>query len=189
MPKQGIETGRFGQWLVERFAAIPRPMNIFYDHGDRVADSAHVTAILGFHGNGMTNLERLTDVDIAIATPENEIVLLMEIEEREFSPKKLLGDILAVLLCSGFRAKPRGTHSILKVTPKTRFIFAGTVPDKGKRLRRIKEVVLPRLGGLGRLPSGLDPANVELIVSHTLSLALERLKKRTEELLLVDAVE
>ena len=87
--KQGQNTGDFGFWLTNYFkdTLAYQKFQIYYDHGDSTKE-ANVVATKGFIGENVTNLNRLTDIDVMIVSPRGSVSLLIEIEERYSSPKK-----------------------------------------------------------------------------------------------------
>jgi hypothetical protein len=117
---------------------------VYYDHGDPAIDT-HVAATKGFFGTEVRNLTRLADIDIIVASPDQIAQLLIEIEERPCPPKKLLGDILAILLCNQFGVRDHGEQRIFRISPVTRLIVAGVVSSRGYGRRKIDEVIAPRL--------------------------------------------
>jgi len=97
--KQGKETAEFGLWLKNQYASSA--FRIYYDHGEKRIDN-NVAAVKGYYGKKVSNQNHLADVDVIVASQKNEILLLIEIEEHSVSPKALLGDVLALMLCNGF---------------------------------------------------------------------------------------
>jgi hypothetical protein len=183
-PAQGYRTGEFGYWLTQHLATIPRYRDyvVYYDHGDSQSEP-NVAVIHGFCGSEVTNVTRLAEVDVMIATPDGELVLLIEIEEREISPKKLLGDLLALLMCNGFAVKTNISHQYFRIAPNTRLVVAGVVPCKGSRPRKITEVIEPRLAELDGLSNSISPNNIQFVFEDSIETTVSVLKKRTHELL------
>jgi hypothetical protein len=174
--RQGYETGKFGSRLAARIraSAAYSGWHVYYDHGDPTLD-ASVAATKGFFGTDVKNLNRLADIDILIASPDRIAQLLIEIEERPSAPKKILGDTLAVLLCNQFTVRILGEQRTFRVSPETRLIVAGVLPDRGHRLRKIDEVVRPRLQQLEGLADGISPKNVQFVFSGTIAATLKKL--------------
>jgi hypothetical protein len=56
---------------------------------------------------------------------------LIEIEETEMSPKKLLGDVFATLMCNWFALKGKNKQKYFRVSPNTKLIVAGVVQKLG----------------------------------------------------------
>jgi hypothetical protein len=178
-PGSGQQTGEFGYWLTRHLAGMPRYRNhiVYYDHGDSQSEP-NVAVIHGFCGSEVTNVTRLAEVDVMVATPDGELVLLVEIEEGAISPKKLLGDLLAILMCSGFAVKADIGHEYFRIAPNTYFIVAGVASPKGSKLRKITEVIAPRLGELDGLNDAIDPKNVSLVLEGGIDATLDALKDR-----------
>lgn len=175
--RQGHETGQFGSRLAAliRANSAYRGWHVYYDHGDPALDTA-VAATKGFFGTEVKNLSRLADIDILIASPDGIAHVLIEIEERPCAPKKILGDTLAVLLCNQFAVRVGGEQRTFGVSPDTRLIVAGVLPDRGHRLRKIEDVIGPRLQQLQGLPDGISPKNVQLIFSGTITATIKKLE-------------
>jgi hypothetical protein len=174
---QGYETGLFGRRIAARIRGDPacRGWEVFYDHGDRSLDPA-VAATKGFFGSEVKNLNRLADIDVLIASPNGAAVILIEIEERPCTPKKILGDALAILLCNRFAVRVVGGQRTFGISPETRLVVAGVVPDRGNRLRKIDEVIGPRLRELPGMADGISPSNVRLVFSSTIAATMEKLE-------------
>ena len=81
--KHGEQTGRFGCWLTQYIKGAPQYCNhlVYYDHGKRDYKS-NVVAIKGFFGDEVRNKNRLADIDLIVAKPNKDIILLAEIEEK-----------------------------------------------------------------------------------------------------------
>ena len=172
----GYETGQFGIRLAARIrsSSAHSGWHVYYDHGDPALD-ASVAATKGFFGTDVNNLNRLADIDILVASPNCIAQLLIEIEERPCSPKKILGDTLAILLCNQFAVCVHGEQWTFRASPATRLIVAGVIPDRGNRLRKIDEVIGPRLHRLEGLTDGISPKNVQYVFKRTIAATLEKL--------------
>ncbi|MDQ4077463.1 MAG: hypothetical protein M3220_14600, partial [Chloroflexota bacterium] len=138
----GEETGRFGEWLGDLLTSKQREEQtiFYYDHGNQEADP-HVAAIKGFVGQTVSNRNRLADIDVMLASPAGKVQLLIEIEERPMSPKKLLGDLLALLLCNQVAVHKH----YFRITPHTHLVIAGYFPAGGQGRAKVEEVIQPRL--------------------------------------------
>ena len=180
--KPGHNTGAFGRqltaWLEARVEHTG--WRVFYDHEDATID-ANVAATKGFFGASAATLNRLADIDVLVARPDDVASVLIEIGERECSTKKILGNVLAMMLCDRIDVRVRGEKQTFSIGPSTKFIVAGTVPTTGHRLRKVTEVIQPRLRQLQGLPRGLSPANVELIFDEDIADVLPRLEGRVKE--------
>ena len=174
--QQGYQTGRFGSRLARQVASSSAHSGwqVFYDHGDPTLDE-HVAATKGFFGADIQNLNRLADIDILVASPDNIAQLLIEIEERPSPPKKLLGDALAILLCNRLAVRVHGEQRTFRISSVTRLIIAGVVPDSGYGRRKIDEVISPRLRRLDGFADGVAPKNVQFVFRSTIEEALEEL--------------
>ena len=175
-PRSGKHTGEFGCWLTQYLAGTNRYHDyiVYYDHGDSQAES-NVAVIHGFRGSEVTNVTRLAGVDVMVATPDGDLVLLIEIEESAMSPKKLLGDLMAILMCGGFAVKTDVGHQYFRIGPDTCFIVAGVVSLKGSKLRKLTEVIAPRLAEFGRLSDAIDPGNVSLLFESDIQTTIATL--------------
>jgi hypothetical protein len=173
----GWATGQFGQWLREELEKPGRSpqCELFYDHGDSATDP-HVAAIKGFAGETVSNRNRLADIDVMLATPEQEVQLLIEIEERPLSPKKLLGDIFALLFCNQVAVRQDNQQRYFLITPQTHLIVAGIVPAPGQQRAKIEDVILPRVRHTTAPLGSIPPHNLTLVLGDTLEDAIERLK-------------
>jgi hypothetical protein len=101
--KHGQESASFGQWLSDTLRENPKYQHyaVYYDHGDRTIHP-NVAAIKGIYGEKVTRSSQLTQVDVMVAKPNGETIALVEIEERQCSPKKIIGDIFINLMCDRF---------------------------------------------------------------------------------------
>ena len=181
MPAQGVKTGEFGRWLTRYVEVLEtyRGFHVYYDHGDRKVE-ANVVATKGFFGKSVSNLNRLADVDVALIDPGGKLRLLFEIEERPCSPKKLLGNILANLICNRYAVRaPRG-QQYFDLDPTTRLVIAGFDESKRDRLRKIETVILPRVRNLLGLSDGINPANVDLVFTTTIDATITALQQLVE---------
>lgn len=180
----GKRTGEFGYWLTRYLSGIPRYRDhiVYYDHGDSQAEPK-VAVIHGFCGSEATNVTRLAEVDVMVAAPDGELVLLIEIEEGAIPPKKLLGDLMAILMCNAFAVKTDVEHQHFKVGPDTHFIVAGVVSPKGNKLRKITTVIAPRLAEFGPLSKAIDPGNVSLLFESDIQTTIETLQDRVRAML------
>ena len=159
---------------------------VFYDHAD-IETGAHPTVIHGFYGGRPTNANRLAEVDVMVATPSKEVVLVIEIEESQTTPKKLLGDVLAILMCNHFAARAAaatfaGEQKVFSVTDQTQLIIASVAADHGSGQKKINEVIVPRLQQMVSLPDGIRPSNVSLLLRPGVGTAIESLKEMVRQL-------
>lgn len=181
-PRAGRHTADFGVWLTGELKQ--QDLVVYYDHGIRGPDQ-HVTAVEGFvdlSGERVHNWNRLADVDLMVVKGD-EIVLLIEIEERAASPKKILGTTLVVMMCNRFAAKPGKAKQYFKITPDTRLIVAGVLPTRGYRAQKLADLIRPRFLQFSGPGDGLRPENVEFVFSETIDSAIRELTERTLALL------
>ncbi|MDD5466840.1 MAG: hypothetical protein PHS96_03450 [Anaerolineales bacterium] len=124
----------------------------------------------------------MTQVDVLVAGPGREIVLLIELEERNSTPKKIIGDVFTNLMCSQFAVRREGRQQIFTVSPQTRMIISGIIEARGDKLAQLQEVILPRLRQF-RTPAGaLDLNNLELLFEADIESLIGALKHRMREL-------
>ena len=137
--KNGKYTELFGEWLTESLGNSR--YTVYYDQGDKQREPM-VAAIKGFLGKKVTNVNRLADNDVMVVNDNNEIILLLEIEEVKMSPKKLLGDIFTIEMCNRFAVRINKENKYFDVSPKTRLIVAGVVPNTGSGQKKIRDIIL-----------------------------------------------
>ena len=168
-----METGKFGKHLQDIYG---HKFKIYYDHGDATNDK-HVAACKGYFnvgGKGVTNLNRLADIDILIGK-NKEAIILIEIEERASSPKKIIGDVFAIAMCDMVAVRVDGKQNDFRITDKTRLIVSGVVPTKGNRKKKIDEVIQSRVGDFSVCDGGVELSNVSLVFEETIGDVLRRL--------------
>ena len=175
MAKQGVLTGKFGEWL-SAITHNSTSYTVYYDHGNKEAYK-NVVATKGFVGDVVKNVNRLADIDILVADEESRIKMLIEIEERASTPKKILGDVFSILLCNKFAVKQDGKQIYYTVHDHTKLIVAGVVSDKGAGLKKINDVVGPRIRKFSSPFKGIKPENVNLIFSGNIHNTIDELKK------------
>jgi len=173
--KPGKDTGIFGEWLDDQMNTVYKNLgySVFYDHGDRVKNP-NVVAIKGIFGDTVSNVNRLADIDVLVVNKEGEVVLLIEIEERGMSPKKLIGDIFTILMCNRIAIKIAKKQEYFAVSSKTKLIIAGVVPPGAKR--KIETVIKPQLKKFHRSGETLQSNNVKIVYANTIMETLDNLK-------------
>ena len=115
-------------------------LQVFYDHGD--SSTANVGKIYGHFGDRATRTTNLAEVDIMVANAANEILLLIEVEERTaLNPKKILGVLMAILLSERFSFEGQA----FSTTPETVFICAGIINPNGSNAKKITKGIAPRI--------------------------------------------
>ena len=173
--RDGKNTGRFGLWLSQYLKADSQ-ISVFYDHGNRQKDS-NIVAIKGFYGEHVSNKNRLADIDVMVVNHEtNKVLLLIEIEESKMEPKKLLGDILTVLMCNRYAVKIENEQKYFNVSPTTRLIVAGIVSSKGAGHDKIKQTIIPRLKQFNLPNNSIQMDKIELVYEDNISQMIIKLK-------------
>ncbi len=179
--KGGKNTGEFGLWLSQQLESESQ-ISVFYDHGDRQEDS-NVVAIKGFYGEQASNKNRLADIDVMVVNCETkEAILLIEIEESTMEPKKLLGDILAILMCNRFAVKIENEQKYFDVSPQTRLIVAGIVSSKGAGQDKIKQTIIPRLEQFYLPNDSIQMDKIELVYEDDISQIVIKLKRKIQSI-------
>ena len=160
--KHGCHTGRLGEWLSQKFRDTPylQYYQLYYDHG--VSSSPNVAAIKGFFGERVSNKNRLADIDLLIASHDGEAILLVEIEERISEPKKILGDVFALLMCNRISIG-KGKQQYFSISSDTQLLIAGVVKDKGQKLAKIEQIIEPRLRQFTTPSGGIPIQNVNFL--------------------------
>lgn len=181
--KPGEETGIFGHWLTHYFEDSTEfhQYLVYYDHGDAKSNK-NVVAIKGLYGDEISRQNQLAQIDIMVVNPNNEVMLLIEIEEREGSPKKFVGDLFAILMCNRISIRLDNVQHYFKVTAVTKLIIAGIVPAKGSKLRQIEDVILPRLKQFDSPEDSINPRNVTFIFTENIESTISILKKNVSRL-------
>jgi hypothetical protein len=183
MGRQGIETANFGKWLTSYLSVEKgnHGLRVFYDHGDAKLES-NVAVPKAFVGEKIVSLNWLADVDLAVVDSNSTVRLLIEFEERARSPKAILGNVFASLICDRFAILIDGKQTYFAVDDRTQLIVAGVMPA-GDRLSRIQEIILPRLRSFSGLSGCVRPSNVQLAFAATTEFAISELKKQVVALL------
>ena len=178
--KQGVHTGAFGKELTGEY----KNHIIFYDHGDKKSND-NVVACKGFCGEGeeVKQANRLADIDIMIADSERTLKILIEIEERYSSPKKIIGDIFSIAMCNQIAIK-KETQEYYKITQETILIIAGVVPPTGVRKDKIDNVINKRIKVFKPKGNGLDLNKVELYFEENIKKMLIRIREKLQEVLI-----
>ena len=173
--KDGINTGKFGVWLKQHLGDNS-PYSVFYDHGNQQEDPS-VAAIKGFYGYQVANKNRLADIDVMVVDDsKNEVVLLIEIEESEMPPKKLLGDVFAVLMCNKIAVKIETKQRYFSVSPNTQFVVAGMVSSRGAGRDKIKNTITPRLQQFGVPNGAIQIDKIKFVFGEDVFETIEELK-------------
>jgi hypothetical protein len=147
--KHRQESALFGQWLSDRLRKNPRYRHyaVYYDHGDKTVHP-NVAAIKGIYGEKVTNSSQLTQVDVMVAKPNQEIIILVEIEEGQCSPKKIIGDIFANLMCNRYAVALEGEQRYFPITSQTVLVIAGIMNPRGAMKDQLEKTIKPRMSFL-----------------------------------------
>ena len=181
--KPGKETGTFGEWLDVQMNTVYKNLeySVFYDHGDR-AKNSNVVAIKGFFSssNNVLNVNRLANIDVLVVNKEDEVILLIEIEEKGMSPKKLIGDIFTILMCNRIAVKKGSKQKYFVVSSKSKLIIAGVVPSGANE--KIKTVIEPQLKKFHRSGETLQVNNIQIVYGNSIMETLDNLKNEMKTL-------
>jgi hypothetical protein len=158
MVRAGEKTGKFGKWVVEYCKDHFPELKVYYDHGNKEEDEDHVKVPMGHYGEEVRRRTRITDCDILVGLPgepTGEAVLLIEVEQgsasktsgkRSVSPKTVMGDVIATMLCDGFAIKKEDyqkgedPHEKYIITDKTALLIAFPYNDKGYSKDKMEEL-------------------------------------------------
>jgi hypothetical protein len=182
--KHRQESALFGQWLSDRLRKNPRYRHyaVYYDHGDKTVHP-NVAAIKGIYGEKVTNSSQLTQVDVMVAKPNQEIIILVEIEEGQCSPKKIIGDIFTNLMCNRYAVALEGEQRYFSITPETVLVIAGIMDPKGAMKNQLEKTIKPRISQFHTPDEGLCLDKVWLIFEARMEAVIKELKTRFGELL------
>ncbi|MEA3376092.1 MAG: hypothetical protein U9R72_07865 [Chloroflexota bacterium] len=171
MNQQGVATARFGEDLAKEFGSR---YVVYYDHGnpDRRDNVAACKAFYGAPGEGVHNVNRLADVDALLADSDGRALVLIEIEERPSSPKKILGDIFALAM-SNHVAVGRGDQKYFAIGAHTRLVIAGVLTGKGASREKVETLIAARLSSFHREKRELSLGNVRLVFRESIEAALK----------------
>lgn len=177
--KPGKNTRAFGKEITQIYE--PK-YKIFYDHGEKVKNK-NVFRCKGFYGNDVENVNRLSNVDLIIANISKYVKVLIEIEERASSPKKIIGDIFSIAMCNKVGiAINKKNQEYFKITKNTYLIVGGVIPIKGKRKDKI-EIIKQRIKIFKRKDDGLDLNKVELYFDEKLEDVLTQIRRKLKKIL------
>jgi hypothetical protein len=183
--KDGKQTGEFGFWLSQSLGENSQ-YSVYYDHADKQEDS-NVAVVKGFYGQQVANKNRLTDIDVMVINNENdEVILLIEIEETEMSPKKLLGDVFATLMCNRFAVRKGSEQRYFSISPKTRLIVTGVLSSLGSGQEKIKNIIVPRLRQFDIPDDAIQADNIKFVIGEDISEMIKELKSETKSYLEID---
>lgn len=173
--KDGKRTGEFGLWLT-RYLGRDSQYSVFYDHGIK-QEAPNVAAIKGFYGHKVANRNRLADIDVIVVNNDNdEVILLIEIEESEMPPKKLLGDVFATLMCNRFAVRIENEQKYFTLSPESRLIVAGVVTNLGDGRDKIRNTITPRLRQFDVPDDTIQIDKIKFVFGEDISETIEELK-------------
>jgi hypothetical protein len=179
--KAGSKTAEFGLWLTRELKEYPQ-YQVYYDHGDPHKYD-NVKVIKAFLGDRVSRENKLADVDVLVANQDNEVLLLIEIEESPISPKILLGDVFASMLCEKFAVNIKGKQKYFEVTANSKLVVAGFLPNLPDKQIDIVKVIQ------GKLKESFSPQGkyswdrVDLIVAQDLEFTIQRMQTMVLEYL------
>jgi len=179
----GEQTGKFGEWLTAYLNQSTKRQGytVYFDHGDK--SWPNVGVIYGFYGDHLSRRNQLTQADVILVDQAGDIIFLIEIEERQSPPKKIIGDVFAVFMCNHFAVRHHNNQLVFRLTPETKFVFAGWASRKGSKVDQLQAVIVNRLQQFVVPHDSLNPQNIEFILEENLSSAIEKLGQRIVELL------
>lgn len=127
-------TARLGRMLERRIADLRHSLRVVYDHAE---ETEH--RIVSFVGQSSSRETSLSHVDIAIISEESDrAILLCEIEEKESEPKRIIGNLGAILLAdyvsiAGKKYRIEGTQFVLGLKTHPR----GMGKEKAETIQRL----------------------------------------------------
>lgn len=175
--RPGNSTGIFGKEITEKY----KQHIIYYDHGV-TSENVNVVACKGFYGDEVKNANRLTDIDLIIADSDGVLKVLIEIEERYCSPKKIIGDIFSIAMCN--KIAIRNGSPDFKITNETILIIGGVVPTKGIRKNKIDNIISERIKIFKREDDGLDLNKVELYFEENIENTFAQIRLKLNKVLI-----
>ena len=108
MSKDGEMTARLGNYLQQELSK--ESFTVHYDHGN--PDDQNVGVISSIIGKSLQRGSKLTELDIAVLDKEKKAVFLIEIEESDDNPKKIIADVMATLIGDKIYFKEQEIHQI-----------------------------------------------------------------------------
>jgi len=168
MAKHGEATGDLGQRLHARHTG-PK-CHVYHDHGD--SRNRHVAAIKAYFddGGGVKNRNCFAKIDLAIIR-NDKVVILAEIEEQTSSPKKILGDIMAVMMSNRISILLDGQPNDFQISDMTKLFVVGGIETKGSLEDKIL-LMQRQLHAFPKGPNSIDPRNVHLLFRGDLKDAI-----------------
>jgi len=139
MSAHGEITAWLGRQLKEE--SLLRSYSVYYDHG--VAGEKGVCEISSVIGSDLRRENKISEIDIAILDRSERVIFLIEIEESEDNPKKLVVDVITTLLgdkifINGIEKKQIGDWTTLIVfSKKTEGYHEKRIGDLEKRIGQL----------------------------------------------------
>jgi hypothetical protein len=118
-----------------------------------------------------------------VAKPNGEIIALVEIEEGQCSPKKIIGDIFTNLMCNRYAVAIEGEQRYFSITPETVLVIAGIMNPRGVMKNQLEKTIKPRISHFHTPEGGVRLDKVWLIFEDRMEVVIEALKTRFRELL------
>ena len=112
-----------------------------------------------------------------VVSPNQRVLLLIEVEERESPPKKILGGAVAIMMCNRFAVLQSGMQRYFEVANTSRLIVSGVMPAQGNRLEKVDQIIVPRFKQLPGFSDGLNPRNIDFVFRPTIAETVDQLKK------------
>lgn len=169
----GENTGKFGEWLTGYLEG--RPYQVFYDHGDP-QPFPNVAKVTGFVGDQVARHNQLAQIDVMVAGHTKEAVLLIELEESDFTPKRILGDVFSILMCNRISVRVNHKQVRFEITPHTRLIVAG-IASTSSKTAQIKKSINPRLHQFSVPIDSIQTRNVNIVGNSDLESTVSELKE------------
>ncbi len=161
---QGIHTQLLGKELA---GIIPADYEVFYDHGELEG------RIVAYYGR-LSRITQLSFVDIAVVSKiRREVAILCEVEERIPTPKKILGDLVSLLLAEKIRYK-----NLDYAVRAPYLIFGFKVKERGRKADQALNLIK-------RFESVLNVSlnRVKIVTCEDLDTLRETLKKEFLQIL------
>lgn len=178
--KNGKYTAEFGEELTKELESHSN-FQVYYDHGDRLKlNVGQITPY--FRDKSYNDSTTLSNVDILITRETNNIekaIILIEIEETDSEPKKILGDIFNLFFAGSVRFRlNRGFHKDFPLDQTN--LIVGTVVGSDKKSEKIDNISNAIID-LKKLIKGsvfdISIGRIELLKNHDLLELLSQIKK------------
>jgi hypothetical protein len=143
-------------------------------------DAEHCSLYIGEKKQDKGRRTQIAQVDILVEGPNKTVELLVEIEP-DHSPKKVLGDVLPVLLAENFTPSKLYGAENQRLIKQAVFLFVTVVPDKGGSQKRTQLDQLERAIHSRMDFSKLPMRTVRFCVGDSEASALNRFKEVVQE--------